>query len=379
MDLDRENIKKIRGLILFTILALVVLWNYEKVFSGIRFIWGVILPFVLGGVIAFIVNIPMTFLEEKIFGKAKKAEKKWALKMARPLSLAITLISIVSIIALVILVVVPELGRTILNLGKTLQEVIPQVQAWAIGLFKENEEIVKWISELEFEWDEILKKSMNFLQSGVGNVFDSTFAAAKSIINGIANFFIGVVLSCYILLQKEKLGKQVKKFMEAFMPEDWRNILLALGSVINKSFTNFFTGQCLEALILGLMFLVVMTILGLPYAMLVSVLITFTALIPIFGAFIGCAVGTLLIFMISPVKALIFLVVFLVLQQLEGNFIYPHVVGNSVGLPSIWVLVAVTTGANLMGIVGMLIFIPIMSVVYTLLRGIVNRRLGLKE
>ena len=122
-----------------------------------------------------------------------------------------------------------------------------------------------------------------------------------------------------------------------------------------------------------------MTILGLPYAMLVSVLITFTALIPIFGAFIGCAIGTLLIFMISPVKALIFLIVFLVLQQIEGNFIYPHVVGNSVGLPSIWVLIAVTTGANLMGIVGMLIFIPILAVVYTLLRGIVNRRLGLKE
>ena len=379
MDLNRENIKKIRGLIIFTIFALVVLWNYEKVFGGIQFIWRVILPFVLGGVIAFIVNIPMTFLEEKIFGKAKKAKKKWALKVARPLSLIITLIFIISVIAIVFFVVVPELGRTILNLGKTLQDVIPQVQAWAIDMFRENDEIVDLISSLEFEWDEILKKAMTFLQSGVGNVFDSTFAAAKSIINGIANFFIGVVLSCYILLQKEKLGEQVKKFMQAFIPEDWRNISLALGSVINKSFTNFFTGQCLEALILGLLFLIVMTILGLPYALLVSVLITFTALIPIFGAFIGCAIGTILIFMISPVKALIFLIVFLVLQQIEGNFIYPHVVGNSVGLPSIWVLIAVTTGANLMGIVGMLIFIPIMSVVYTLLRGIVNRRLGLKE
>lgn len=379
MDLNRENIKKIRGLIIFTIFALVVLWNYEKVFGGIQFIWSVILPFVLGGVIAFIVNIPMTFLEEKIFGKAKKAKKKWALKVARPLSLIITLIFIISVIAIVFFVVVPELGRTILNLGKTLQDVIPQVQAWAIDMFRENDEIVDLISSLEFEWDEILKKAMTFLQSGVGNVFDSTFAAAKSIINGIANFFIGVVLSCYILLQKEKLGEQVKKFMQAFIPEDWRNISLALGSVINKSFTNFFTGQCLEALILGLLFLIVMTILGLPYALLVSVLITFTALIPIFGAFIGCAIGTILIFMISPVKALIFLIVFLVLQQIEGNFIYPHVVGNSVGLPSIWVLIAVTTGANLMGIVGMLIFIPIMSVVYTLLRGIVNRRLGLKE
>ena len=167
--------------------------------------------------------------------------------------------------------------------------------------------------------------------------------------------------------------------MQAFMPEDWRNILLALGSVVHKTFTNFLTGQCLEAVILGLLFLVVMAILRMPYALLISVLIAFTALIPIFGAFVGCAVGALLIFMISPVKALIFIIMFLVLQQIEGNFIYPHVVGNSVGLPSIWVLVAVTLGANLMGLVGMLIFIPLVSVVYTMLRGIVNRRLGLKE
>lgn len=379
MDFNKENLKKIRGLILFTIFVLVVLWNYELVFEGIGFLWGVIYPFILGGIIAFIVNIPMNFFEEKFFGKAKKEEKKWALKMARPLSLIITLIAIVSVIAIVGLVVIPELGRTILNLGKTLQEFIPQVQAWAINLFQENEEIVEWISGLEFEWDEMLKKGISFLQSGVGSVFGSTFAAAKSIISGVTTFFIGFVFSCYILLQKEKLGEQVKKLMCAFMPEDWKNIFLALGTVTNKSFTNFFTGQCLEAVILGLMFLVVMTIFRLPYALLISVLIAFTALIPMFGAFIGCAVGTLLIFMISPVKALIFIVLFLVLQQIEGNFIYPHVVGNSVGLPSIWVLVAVTVGANLMGVTGMLIFIPIMSVVYTMLRGIVNRRLGLKE
>lgn len=379
MDLNKENLKKIRGLILFTILALVVLWNYEKAFAGIKFLWRVISPFVVGGVIAFIVNIPMTFLEGKIFGKAKEAKKKWALKLARPLSLVITLLSIVGIVAIVILVVVPELGRTILNLGKTLQEFIPEVQAWAINLFQENEDIVEWISSLEFEWDQMLKNVISFLQSGVGSVFGSTFAAAKSIISGVTTFFIGFVFSCYILLQKEKLGEQVKKLMYAFMPEDWRNIFLALGTVINKSFTNFFTGQCLEAVILGLMFLVVMAIFRLPYALLISVLIAFTALIPMFGAFIGCAVGALLIFMISPVKALIFIVLFLVLQQIEGNFIYPHVVGSSVGLPSIWVLVAVTVGANLMGVVGMLIFIPLMSVVYTMLRGIVNRRLGLKE
>ena len=382
MDLNKENLKKIRGLILFTIFVLVALWYFELVFDGIRFLWGVIFPFVLGGVIAFIVNIPMTFLEGKIFGKlrvAKGKKRKWADKLARPLSLILTWIVILGIIAVVVLVVVPELGRTVLGLGKTIQDFVPQVQKWAIELFQDNEEIVKAISEINFKWDELLGNMVDFLRNGAGSVLDTTMEAAKSIITGVTTFFIAFVFSFYVLLQKEKLGEQVKKLMCAFMPEDWRNIFLALGTVVNKSFTNFFTGQCLEAVILGLMFLVVMAIFRLPYALLISVLIAFTALIPMFGAFIGCGVGALLIFMISPVKALIFIIVFLVLQQIEGNFIYPYVVGNSVGLPSIWVLVAVSVGASLMGITGMLIFIPLMSVVYTMLRGIVNRRLGLKE
>lgn len=379
MKLDKDNIKKIRGLILFTILALVVLWNYELVFEGIAFLAHVLSPFALGGAIAFLVNIPLNFFEQKLFGKAKKAEKKWAHKLARPISLIVTLLVIIGVIAIVMLVVIPELGKTVLNLGKTIQDFIPEVQTWAINLFHDNEEIVGWIANIDFKWDEILKSSMDFLRNGAGSVLGTTFEAAKSIISGVTTFFVAFVFSCYILLQKEKLGVQVKKLMFAFMPEDWRNILLALGTVVHKSFTNFFTGQCLEAVILGLMFLVVMAIFQFPYALLISVLIAFTALIPIFGAFIGCAVGALLIFMVDPIKALIFVIIFLVLQQVEGNFIYPHVVGSSVGLPPIWVLVAVTLGANLMGIVGMLIFIPLTSVVYTMVRGIVNRRLGLKE
>ena len=379
MNLDKDNLKKIRGLILFTIFVLVALWNYELVFDGIKFVWGVISPFVLGGVIAFIVNIPMRFFEEKLFDKAKAKNKKWAEKLARPLSLVLALLLIIGIIATVVLIVIPELGNTLLNLGKTMQDFIPKAQKWAIQTFEDNQEIAKWIADIDFKWNEILAQGLDFLKNGASSVLGSTFEAAMSILSGVASFFISFVFSCYVLVQKEKLGEQVKKLMRAFMPEDWNNIFLALGSVVNKSFTNFFTGQCLEAVILGLMFLITMAIFRLPYALLISVLIAFTALIPIFGAFIGCGVGALLIFMVSPMKALIFIIMFLVLQQIEGNFIYPHVVGNSVGLPSIWVLVAVSVGGSLMGLAGMLIFIPITAVVYTLLRGIVNRRLGLKE
>ena len=375
MNLNKENMKKIRSLIFFTVLVLVALWNYKVLYGGIRFLWKVISPFALGGAIAFVLNVPMSFLERKLFEETKWGNKKWARKLQRPCCIILSILLVVGIVSLVVFVVVPELGRTVLNIGKTLQEFIPQVQAWAVRLFEDNPQIVEEIQKLEFEWDKILGSLIDFLKNGAGSVLDSTFTAAMSIVNGVSTFFIAFVFSCYVILQKEKLNRQVKKLMYAFMPQDWTEIFIALGSVTHKTFSHFLTGQCLEAVILGCMFFVSMSIFRMPYALLVSVFIAFMALIPIFGAFIGCAVGALLIFMVNPMKALIFIIMFLVLQQIEGNFIYPHVVGNSVGLPSIWVLVAVSVGASLMGIVGMLIFIPIVSVVYTMLRGIVNRRL----
>ena len=379
MDLNKENLKKIRGLILFTILVLVALWNYKLLFSGAKLIGNVLLPFALGGAIAFVINLPMNFIERKLFGKAKEEGKKWAKSLARPLSLILALCFVLGIIGLVVFVVVPELGRTIMNLGKTLQEVIPKVQKWAIELFQDNPELVAYISSLEFEWDKILGNFVSFLKNGAGSFLGGTMEAAMNIISGVSTFFIAFVFSCYVLLQKERLNIQVRKLMYAFLPQDWTNIFIALGSVTHRTFSNFLTGQCVEAVVIGVMFFVVMSIFDFPYAMLISVLIAFTALIPVFGAFIGCGVGTVLILLVNPMKGLIFVVMFLVLQQIEGNFIYPHVVGNSVGLPSIWVLAAVSVGGSLMGVVGMLIFIPIVSVMYTLLRGIVNRRLKEKK
>lgn len=375
MDLNKENIKKIRGLLFFTALIFVAMWNYKLIFSGIKFLGHVIFPFALGGAIAFILNVPMHFVEEKLFKKIGLSDKKVGKKISRPLAFILTVLFVVGLIAIVVFVVVPELGNTIVNIGKTLQEFVPQVQEWAIQFFGDNPELVAQIQSLEFEWDQILGDVVNFLKNGAGSVIGTTFEAAKSIVSAVSTFFIAFVFSCYILLQKEKLNIQVRKLMYAFLPRDWTEIFIALGSVTYKTFSSFLTGQCLEAVILGCMFFLTMTILRMPYALLIAVLIAFTALIPIFGAFIGCAVGTLLIFMVNPLQAVAFVVMFLVLQQIEGNFIYPHVVGNSVGLPSMWVLVAVSVGASLMGVVGMLVFIPIVSVIYTLLRGIVNRRL----
>lgn len=375
MNLDDKSIKQLRRLILFTIVILIALWNYAIIFGWIRFAFGIIFPFLLGGAIAFVLNVPMTFLEEKLFHNKYMKEKKTAKKLARPVSLVLTIAIVIGIIVLVMFIVIPELAETILSLGRTIRTFIPDAQRFLEDLFKDNSEVSRWLDSLNLNLGQLVNRAMAFVQNGAGDVLNSTFTAIGSIVSGLTTFVIAFVFACYVLLQKEKLRVQVEKVMYAFMPEKRVGWFLEVCTLTAKSFSSFLTGQCVEALILGLMFFVVMTVINMPYALLVAVLIAFTALIPIFGAFIGCVIGAFLILMVDPLKALVFVIVFLILQQIEGNLIYPKVVGASVGLPSIWVLAAVTIGGNVMGIVGMLIFIPIVSVVYTLFRTSVYKRL----
>lgn len=375
MELNRDTIRKIRGLIVFTALVIVCLWKHEMVFDILGFVFGILFPFILGGAIAFVLNVPMSFIERHLFPEERREKSKGMKKLARPVSMLIVLFAVIAVIGLVMFVVLPQLASTFAGLGKSIQAFIPQVQEWADQLFHNNDEIMNWVNSLEFDWNKIMNAVIDFFRNGAGSVLNSTLTAARSIVSGLTTFFISFVFAVYILLQKEKLSVQAKKVLFAFARKGRAEATLEVLALTYNTFSSFLTGQCVEAVILGSMFVVMMTILKLPYALLVGILIAFTALIPIFGAFIGCVVGAFLIFMVDPVKALIFIVMFLVLQQIEGNLIYPHVVGSSVGLPSIWVLAAVTIGGNLLGIVGMLIFIPLLSVVYALFREIVYLKL----
>ncbi len=375
MNLSDETVKKIRGLIIFTALLMACFWKYDLVISILKFVFGVIFPFVLGGAIAFVLNVPMSFIERHLFPAERKEKNKAIAKLARPTSLVLVLLFVISILSLVMFVLIPQLADTFASLGESIQNFIPKVQMYLRETFGGNKEILAMINSLEFDWNNIMKTAMNFFKNGAGNMLDSTIGVAKSIVSGLTTFFIAFVFSCYILLQKQKLNVQVRKVLFAFVPKRRAEAILEVCSLTYSTFSSFLTGQCVEAIILGAMFVVVMTIIKLPYALLIGILIAFTALIPLFGAFIGCGIGAFLIFMVNPMKALIFIVVFLVLQQLEGNFIYPHVVGNSVGLPSIWVLAAVSIGGSLMGVWGMLIFIPLASVCYALFREVVYLKL----
>lgn len=369
MDLNKKNMKNLMILIVFAVLVLVGVQRIENLAAGFVFLMRIVFPFILGGAMAFILNIPMHFLEGRLFAKAKKK------KLVRPVSLVLSILFVVAILQIVLVVVIPEIAATFASISKNIEAFLPKLEQWLTEAFPDSEQLELWINSLEFNWDKILQSAVNFLKNGAGNVLSSTVTVAKTVINSLMNFFVGFVFACYILLQKEKLSVQVKKVLYAFLPRHAVEKTLQVAALSYKTFSSFVTGQCLEAVILGTMFFVSMSVLRFPYALLVGVLIAFTALIPIFGAFIGCVLGTFLILVSNPVQAIGFVILFFVLQQVEGNLIYPHVVGGSVGLPSIWVLVAVTVGGSLMGVVGMLIFIPLSSVLYALFKGWVHKRL----
>ena len=359
---------------MFTALLVVALWKFDVVLDVLKTIGQIIFPFILGGAIVFVLNVPMSFLEKKIFENIKK-ENKAARKLARPVSLLLTIVLVVGVIALVMIGVIPQLTKTMGSLMINITDFIPQIKIWIRDFFHDNREIMNLVDQVQFNPDQAIRWGISLLGNGAGNMMNTTVSAVGSVVSGLATFFIAFSFACYVLFQKEKLHVQVRKVLFAFLPKQKAEAFLKVCSLTYRTFANFLTGQCLEAVILGCMFVVTLSILRMPYALLIGVLIAFTALIPIFGAFIGCAVGSFLIFMVSPKQAIIFIIVFLVLQQIEGNLIYPHVVGESVGLPSIWVLAAVTIGGNLMGIVGMLVFIPLLSVVYTIFRKVVYQRL----
>ena len=375
--MDFNNKKHVKTLILVIFAAILFylgVQNIGLVVDAAGWFFGVISPFVLGAVIAFIVNVPMSRIEYHLFEKRGKQ-----IKGQRGISFIVTLALVITVLVVVVYIVVPQLSDTIKMIAVQLPGAFEVSKDWILSKMTYWEDLYVLLEQITIDGDEIIKKVSKVLQEAAGAMVDSGVGAITNIVGAIVNFLIGFVFAIYILLAKEKLGGQGRQILYALLDEKKADKVVEICSISYRVFSKFLSGQCLEACILGALFVVTMTIFRLPYAMLIGVLIAFCALIPIVGAFIGCGVGLFLILMVSPMKALVFLVLFLVLQQLEGNLIYPKVVGNSVGLPSIWVLAAVTIGGSLMGVVGMLVFIPLCSVAYILFRMYVKGKLEEKQ
>lgn len=378
MELNRKNMLKLMGLITFAVFLLVTLQN----FSGVLKIFGTILsllsPFITGACIAFVLNVPMRLIEEKAFRRLnQKGGKLWE-RCRRTISLTLTALLILGLLAVLVFLIVPQMKKSIQMLISDIPKYKESVQVWLNEMSAKLGISMDMIKRLDVDWQNVLGSVTEFLKKGSSQLVSTTVNLTTSVISGVMNVTIGIVFAFYVLMQKERLGAQFKKLMAVCLKPRQESYLHRVGKIANRTFSNFVTGQVTEAFIIGALCFIGMVIFRMPYAAMISVLVGVTALIPVFGAFFGTAVGAFLILMVSPSKALWFIVFIIVLQQLEGDIIYPRVVGSSVGLPSIWVLVAVTVGGSSMGITGMLIGIPIVSLLYAIFKEAVNERLEKK-
>lgn len=373
----KKTVKIFAASVAFLILLYWGLNNTDKVSALFGSIMTVVKPFILGFCIAFVINVllrPLEKLWNGIFIKSKSAAQQ---KLMRPVCLILSTLIMFGILFALLFMVIPEFKNTFETIAKSVPQYITVIEGWMKKLVGFAEGHGLTLPEFSFNAEKI----MNVLGSAINSsgIVDKTLNITGSIVSGIVNLIVALAFSFYLLAQKEKLSSASKKTLYAFFKEEKINRFLEFIRLTDTTFTNFVTGQLVEAVIIGVLCFIGMLIFGMPYAAVISVLVGTTALIPVFGAFIGTGIGAFLILFVSPVKAIWFVVFIIVLQQLEGNLIYPKVVGKSVGLPGILVLTAVTIGGNLLGVIGILISVPLCAVLYTLLKQTVSGKLKNKN
>ena len=364
MQIDKKQIKT---LVLGAMSCILLYWflnDMERVKNILGGVLGLLQPFLVGACIAFVLNVPMRAIEKQI-------RKIPNMPADRTISILLTILLVVLIFGIVVHLLIPQVKETVDIIAQQLPPFFAKLERSIRQFLEENPEVARWVqenTELEnLNWAGLAQQAVDVVGDSLGKFVGNTVDVVKNLISSIWSLFVSLVFSLYCLGNKERLARQGRRILYSILPERWADEVIRIGRLSNSTFSNFFSGQCIEVLILGSMFAIAMTILGMPYVPLVSVLVAVTAFVPIVGAWIGCALGALFILVNDPMQALAFVVMFLILQQIENNFIYPRVVGTSVGLPSMWTLAAVTVGADIMGVAGMVLMIPICSVLYTLL------------
>lgn len=373
MELNKKTLRTVFLGVAGCIVLYWLLHETERLAAVLKAGWAVFSPFAVGAAIAFILNVPMRAIE-KWFSGIKKAG------LRRGLAILLTLVAVALVLAGVIYLLLPQLVQTLESLAASLPGFLERVQVQINTYLSENPELMEWLTEntdfASINWSDLIQKTISVVSNSISAIVDKAISAVVSLGTGIFNAVLSLVFALYCLSRKEILARQGRRLLYAFLPEKASDEIVRILRMTNATFSSFISGQCLEAVILGLMFAVCMSIFRMPYMPLVSVTIAVTALVPIVGAFIGCIVGAFFILVQDPMLAVWFVVMFLVLQQIEGNLIYPRVVGTSIGLPGMWVLVAVAVGGDLMGVGGMLLMIPLTSVLYALAREVTNKRLA---
>ena len=374
MKLEWKSCFRLGATVFLTFLAI----HYWSSLTGlIGVLFSAASALIIGCVIAYVLNILMSFYEKHYF---TKNQSKAVEKSKRVVCMLAAMLTLVAVVVLIIGLVLPELAACIRLLIAEIPVAIDSAVAWLeeTGLLATvmTEDAVA--SLMSINWQEKMTELISVLAAGVGGVAQVAVGAVSATVSVVAQFVIGLIFAIYLLVGKETLGGQMNRLMEHYLKPAWNEKIRYVVGIFDNSFHKFIVGQCIEAVVLGVLCIIGMTILRLPYAMMIGTLIGFTALIPVAGAYIGAGVGAFMILTVSPIQALIFLVFVVVLQQLEGNLIYPKVVGSSIGLPGVWVLAAVTVGGGIMGITGMLLGVPTVAAVYQLIRNDLNKEKGIK-
>jgi len=376
VSIDKKTLRNVFLGIVGCILLIWVLYDWEKVGAYIGVLAGVMSPFVLGAGLAFIINVPMRAFENVLIDVRNQG-------LRRVFAVMLTLLTFMLVIMVVFWLLIPQLVATFQSLIPKVYNFVMAVEVRLDEFLSENPELMKWIAantDLEsLDWATLAQNAVSMVGNSVSALLGGAFSAIGSVTSGTINLVLAVIFAIYCLFGKESLARQGRKLLYAFFPEAFSDETIRILRLTNSTFSNFLSGQCIEVIILGIMFAISMTVFNMPYVTLVSVLVAVTAFIPLVGAFVGCILGAFFILVDNPLQAVWFVVMFLVLQQIECNLIYPRVVGGSIGLPGMWVLVAVALGGELMGISGMFLMIPMASVVYTLLREYTYKRLAQRQ
>ena len=393
MKLEKDNTKQIIKIVVVAVVLLAVVLNLGTVWNGIKVFLDILSPFIWGFAIAFILNIFMSFYENKFLKLSKhKNKSKEIIKnqnvakhtdikekkkkgITRPISILLSSITIIAVISIILILIIPQFVEVVSEFIRNVPYYLESLKNFAIDTTQRVPEINNFIQSINIDTEALRNGIMNLSK----DVLDITINQISSLFSNIVNFFIAIIFAVYILANKEELKLQAKKIIYARMDNEKADHIVRVCRLARDSFRSFITGQAKEAVILGVLCAIGMFVLGLPYAGPIGALTALTAFIPIVGAFISGFIGAIIILAVDPIKAVIFVIFIIVLQQLEGNLIYPHIVGKNIGLPSIWVLVAITIGGSLFGIMGMILGLPVLSIVYAIVIENTNRKLEEKR
>lgn len=384
MKLDRKNVRTILLIIAFAVLLYTAAQNLASVYGAVRTVWRVFGVVITGLAMAFVLNVPLKLFENRVFYGMSEDRRPLVRKLRRPVSLVFALVVSLGLIGILIAVVLPQLTATVAEVAARLPEYISSAVNWLNDFLAGFGIEIESLKNFTVDWEKVFSELTTYLKEGSANVdgssvVDTVTGVGTSVVSTVMNTFLGLVVAVYILAQKERIGRFTRRCIDAFLPQKAASGLARIASMASETFSNFVAGQLADSCILGILCYICMRIFRFPYPEVISVVIGVTSLVPMVGSFIGEVIGALLILIVSPLKALLFVVMVLAIQQVDGAFIYPRIVGRSVGLPGVAVFCAVIVGGNVAGVIGAMIGVPVCALIYALLREAVDARLRCRE